>query len=44
MTLPQYLCTALSLGLSRKDALLMEIAAVYEMARIQAERMERAKK
>ena len=37
MTIAQYLCAATSLGLSRRDALLMEIATVYDMARMKGE-------
>lgn len=32
----EYLCIATALGLSRRDALLMEISTVYEMADIRA--------
>lgn len=41
MSVAQYLCVATALGLSRRDAMLMEIATVYEMAAIRAESMKK---
>lgn len=37
MTEAQFLCIAASFGFGRKEALLMEISTVYEMAEIRAE-------
>lgn len=43
MTLPGYLGVALALGLTRTDALRMEISAVFEMVKLREQAQAKAK-